>query len=49
MKDEGGFVDRQTNRQMYICDCRIAFATEKLDCLFLGNISIKSFLVSFEI
>ena len=24
-----GFADKQTNRQTDICDCRVAFATEK--------------------
>ena len=35
MKDDDfkllrGFGDGQTNRQTDICDCRVAFATEKL-------------------
>ena len=27
----GGFADELTNRQTDICDCRVAFATEKVE------------------
>ena len=41
MKDDdfkllGGFVtNRQTDERMDICECRVAFATEKLSFIFL--------------
>ena len=31
IKVEGGFEDGQTDERTDICDCRVAFATEKLD------------------
>ena len=46
-KDEGvklfrGFADRQTDRQTDICDCRVAFATEKsTNSLSLTNLVEK--------
>ena len=37
MKDDGGFVDKQTDRQTDVCDCRLAFATEKSSSKLFKN------------
>ena len=44
MKNEGEFEDKETNRQMDICDCRVAFTTDK----YSNNILIMSNTFTFS-
>ena len=50
MKDDDfkllrGFADERTNERTDICDCRVAFATEKLDVTSCNNSSNVQFFL----
>ena len=52
MKDDDfkllrGFEGRQTNRQTDICECRVAFATEKALLLVLGSLCHSKIVILY--